>query len=144
MLVVCHKRFVYVTEYLAFARFARLIHCQIVRTENHILRRNSYRLTVGWLKQIVCGKHKETCFCLSFCRKGKMYSHLVAVEVGIESRTYKRMKLDCTSLDKNWFKCLNTKTVKRGGTVQHYRVILDNVLKSVPHLIVGTVNKLSC
>ena len=73
-----------------------------------------------------------------------MNGHLVTVEVSVERRAYERMELDSTAFNKDRLECLNTQTVKRGGTVQHNRVILDNVLKSIPYLIVGTVDKLSC
>ena len=73
-----------------------------------------------------------------------MYSHLVAVEVSVERRTYQWVELDSTTLNEDRLECLDTETVKRGGTVEHYRMILDNVLKCVPYLVVSALDKLSC
>ena len=71
-----------------------------------------------------------------------MNSHLVAVEVGVESGTYERMKLDCLTLNEYRLESLNTESVKRRSTVEHNRVILDNGFKCVPDLGVSSFNRL--
>ena len=73
-----------------------------------------------------------------------MNSHLVTVEVGVERCTYKRMKLDSLTFNEYGFKCLDTKAVKCGSTVEHYGVVFDYNLKSIPYTFFLTVNCLSC
>ena len=58
----------------------------------------------------------------------------IAVEVGVERAAGKRMKFDCATFDKDGFKRLNTKSVKRRSTVQKYGVILDDFFQNVPYL----------
>ena len=47
--VIRHERFVHVAEYLAFTGLSVLIERKIIRTENHILRRDRNRAAVGRL-----------------------------------------------------------------------------------------------
>ena len=54
------------------------------------------------------------------------------------------MKLNCSTLNKNRLKCLNTESVKCGSTVKHYRMSLDNNFESIPNLGISTFNHLSC
>ncbi len=63
-----------------------------------------------------------------------MHGHLVTVKVGIECGTYQRMKLDCFSFNQNRLKCLNTETMQCRRTVQHNRVLLDDIFQYIPDL----------
>ena len=47
-----------------------------------------------------------------------MHSHLVTVEVGVESGTDERVNFDSFALDKHRLKSLDTEAVKRRSTVQ--------------------------
>ena len=109
--------FVYIFKVLSGTLYIRSFLGQIVNTENHILRRNRYGCTVGRLKQVVRGQKQESALCLCFHAEGKVNSHLVSVEVCIECGTYKRMKLNCLTFDKNRLECLNTESVKCRSTV---------------------------
>ena len=71
-----------------------------------------------------------------------MNSHLVSIEVCVERGTYKRMKFDSFTLYKNGLKCLNTQSVKCRSTVQHNGMLMYNILKHIPYLVVKSVNKL--
>ena len=71
-----------------------------------------------------------------------MHSHLVTIEIGVERGTYQWMKLDCLTLYQCRLKCLNTKTVKCRGTVQHNRVLTDNLLQHIPYLRLKLLNHL--
>ncbi len=51
--LICKDSFVDILEEFAFSLIPRLIHRQIVNTENHILGRNGYRAAVGRLQQVV-------------------------------------------------------------------------------------------
>ena len=44
--LISHNRFGSVAEHLALALFACLVDCEVVRAENHILRRNGNGLSV--------------------------------------------------------------------------------------------------
>ena len=112
--------------------------CEVEASENHVLCRNGYRVTVLRFEQVVCRKHKETCFSLSFRRKRKVNSHLVTVEVGVVSCTYKRMKSYCTAFNKNRFKRLDTQSVKCRSTVKEHRMFFDNFFKYIPYCFVRT------
>jgi hypothetical protein len=57
-----------------------------------------------------------------------MHSHLVAVEVGVESGTYKRMKLDSLTFNKDGLESLDTESVKCRSTVQHNGMLMDDIL----------------
>ena len=134
LIFISHNCFVEIAEYHTFTRFAGLIHCKIVRTKDHILRRNCYCTTVNRLEQVVSRKHKESCFCLSFSRKRYVNRHLVTVEVRVKRRTYKGVKLDCTSLNEHGLERLNRKAVECRCTVEHYGVFLDYIFKGIPYL----------
>ena len=61
-----------------------------------------------------------------------MNRHLVAVEVRVERGADERMQLDCASLDKYRLESLNRQSVERRSAVQKDRMLLDDVLESVP------------
>ena len=63
-----------------------------------------------------------------------MDSHLVAVKVSVESRTHQRMQLDCLTLYQDRLKCLDTQSVQSRCTVQHDRMLFDNILQHIPYL----------
>ena len=71
-----------------------------------------------------------------------MNRHLVTVEVGVESGTDKRMKLDGFTFNKYRLESLNTESMKRGRTVKHNRMILDNGFECVPDLGISSFNGL--
>ena len=63
-----------------------------------------------------------------------MDSHLVAVEVSVEGRTHQRMQLDGLALYQDRLKGLDTQSVQGRGTVQHNRMLFDNILQHIPYL----------
>ena len=73
-----------------------------------------------------------------------MYSHLVTVEVRIERGTYKRMQLDCLTFYQNRFECLNTQSVQSRRTVQHNRMLFNNILQHIPYLCLQALYHLLC
>ena len=73
-----------------------------------------------------------------------MHSHLVSIEVGVERGTYQWMKLDCLTFYQDWLKCLNTKSVKRRGTVQHNWMLFDYILQYIPYFWLQRLNLLLC
>ena len=143
-LIICHNSFLNIAESLTLARLTRLLKSQVIGTEDHILCRNGNRTSVRRLEEVVSGKHEESCFSLCLSRKRNVNSHLVTVEVSVESCTNERMKLNGTTLNKYRLKCLNTESVKCRCTVEHYRMILDNDFKCIPNLRMYLFNHLSC
>ena len=141
--IVSHEGFVDIPENLAFALFAILFHGQVIRTQNHILCRNSNRTTVRRLQQVVRSQHQESCFCLCFCGQRQMDCHLVAVEVCVKCRAYQRVQLQSTTFYQYRFKCLNTQTVQRRSTVQQNRMSLDDIFQCIPNFRRSPVYHLS-
>src|SRR5262245_66147497 len=80
---------------------------QVVATENDVLRRNRDRLTACRREQVVRREHEYARLDLCLGRKRDVYRHLVAVEVGVECRTDKRMDLDRFTLDEHRLKRLD-------------------------------------
>ena len=64
-----------------------------------------------------------------------MNGHLVAVKVGVECRTDKRMKLNRLAFHEDRLKCLNSETVKCRCAVQHDRMLGNDILKYIPHAV---------
>ena len=62
-----------------------------------------------------------------------MHGHLVTIEVCVERGTNKRMKLDRLTFYKNRLECLDTQTMQCRCTVQHNRMLLNDVLKDIPY-----------
>ena len=128
--------FIYALEDLALTLCTWALLGQVVNTKNHILRRNRYRTTIRRLQQVVGRK--------GLYRQRQMYSHLVTVEVRIERGTYKRMQLDCLTFYQNRFECLNTQSVQSRRTVQHNRMLFNNILQHIPYLCLQALYHLLC
>ncbi|CCZ94521.1 unknown [Corallococcus sp. CAG:1435] len=90
---------------------------EVVAAQNHVLRGANNGFAVGKFKNVVGGKHQESCFRLRFYRKGNVHCHLVAVEVGVECRTCQRVQFDGSAFNQYRFESLNGKTVQCRRTV---------------------------
>ena len=55
-----------------------------------------------------------------------MNGHLVSVKVGVERRTYQRVKLNRTTFDQYWLEGLDTQAVKRWCTVEQDGPVTDD------------------
>ena len=78
-----------------------------------------------------------------------MDSHLVAVEVGVESRTNERVHADGLAFCQERFERLDTEAVKRRGTVQEDRMLFDDFVEDVPNFgflefdhLLGTLDRI--
>src|SRR5574344_1079944 len=69
-----------------------------------------------------------------------MDGHLVTIEVGVECRTSKRVKLDCLSLYHLRLESLDTKPVKCRSSVQEYRMTFHHILKDIPDYRILPIN----
>ena len=62
-----------------------------------------------------------------------MDSHLVTIEVSVESGTNKRMKLNRLTFYKDRLERLDTQTMQCRCTVQHNRMLFDNIFENIPY-----------
>ena len=113
---------------------------QVVSTQNHILGRNDNRAAVLRCQDMVGCQHQHTGLSLGLRRQRQMDSHLVTIKVSVVSRASQRMQLQGTALGKNRLKSLNTQAMQRRGTVQKYRMLLDNILQYIPYFLLRTLN----
>ena len=67
-----------------------------------------------------------------------MDSHLVTIEIGVESCTSQRMQLDCLTFYQYRFEGLDTKTMQCRCTVQHNRMFFDNIFQYIPNFCLKT------
>ena len=133
MILIGDHRLIYIFKRHSLALDARSFLCQIIYSKDHILGRNCHSAAIGGLQQVIWRQQKETALRLGFYGQGKMHSHLVTVEVGIESRTYQRMQLNGLALHQCRLKGLNAKTVQGGGAVQHNRMLTDDFFQNIPY-----------
>ena len=89
----------------------------IVQTQHHILRRNGDRGTIGGVKDVVGGEHQYLCLQDGSIAHGHVHSHLVTIEVGVETGTHQRVQTNGLTFDKFRLEGLDTKTVQRRSTV---------------------------
>ena len=77
-------------------------------------------------------KHQNLSFENSLVAQREVNSHLVTIEVGVESRTCQWVELDGLTLNKFRLEGLNTETVKRRGTVEKHGMTFHYILKDIP------------
>ena len=70
-----------------------------------------------------------------------MDRHLVAVEVSVERCTNQRVKLDRLAFHQDGLKRLNAQSVQCRSTVQHYRMLFDDIFQNIPDLRVYALNQ---
>ena len=71
-----------------------------------------------------------------------MDSHLVTIEVGVESRTGERVELDGLSFNHPRLEGLDTESVEGRCTVEEHWMTLHHVLEYVPNYRILAVNDL--
>ena len=108
----------------------------VVTTHHRILRRTHNRTSVGRRENVVRRQHQRVSFDLCFDRKRQVNGHLIAVEVSVESFTDQRVQVNRVTFDKDRLKRLNTHPVQRRCTVEHYRVVANDLLENIPNLFV--------
>ena len=142
IILVCKNGFVHRREAHSFTGLAISLLCNIVHAQNHILGRNRHRASVRRLQEVVRGQQKEAALCLGLYGQRQMDCHLITVEVRVEGRADQRMKLDCLTLYQDRLESLNSQSVKCRCTVQHHRMLFDDILKDVPYLRIHTLYQL--
>ena len=107
---------------------------QVVQTDDHVLRGQGHRATVGRLEDVVRREHEHAGLGLSLDRQRQVHGHLVTVEVGVERRADERVQLDRLALDELRLEGLDAETVKRGRAVEQHGTLADDLLEHVPDL----------
>ena len=72
------------------------------------------------LRILLGREHEHARFDLRFYRQRNVYSHLVAVEVGVERAASERMEFNGSAVNKHRLERLNTQPVQRRRAVQKY------------------------
>ena len=93
MLVVGNIHLLWRVEYRALAcdRFlwSALAHLgDVVKPQDHVLRRYGNRCPIGRVQDIIGSQHEHLCLKDRLRPKGQVYGHLVTVKVGVERSTY--------------------------------------------------------
>ena len=130
-------------KHLALARHIDPLPGHVVETENDILGRNDYRFAVGWRQNVVGRHHQYPGLDLGFYRERYVHRHLIAVEVGVKSRTDQRMQLDRFAFDEYRFKRLHAKTMQGRGAVEDNRIFSNHLVQYVPDLLDTFLHHLS-
>ena len=131
-LVVGDDGFFRTVEGQSFTLGSRTYLGDIVETEHHILRGHGDRRAVGGIKDVVALEHEDLRLEDSLVGQREVYSHLVAVEVGVERRTCQRVELYGLALDELGLERLDTQTVKRRSTVEEHGMALHHILEDIP------------
>ena len=133
--VVRERDLVEAREDAAFALAPFLAAGEVVEAEDEVLRRHREGLAVRGRQDVVRGQHQDLRLDLRLRRERDVDGHLVAVEVRVERRADERVDLDRLALDEDRLERLDAEAVERRRAVQENRVLLDDFLESVPHLV---------
>ena len=90
---------------------------------------------------IMRSKHKKQCLKLSFMTDRQVNSHLIAVEIGIESCCYQWMQLNCFPFNQARLECLDTKSVQSRSTIEHHWMTINHLLQNIPNFIGFSFNQ---
>src|SRR5690554_808385 len=107
---------------------------QVVQADDHVLRGQGHRSTVGRLEDVVRCKHQNASLGLGLDGQRQVDCHLVTIEVGVERGTHQRVKLNRLTLDELRLKGLDAQAVKGRCAVQQHRTLADDLFQHVPHL----------
>ena len=108
---------------------------EVVAAHDDVLRRADDRVAVGRAEDVVGGHHQRHRLDLRLDRERQVHGHLVAVEVGVEALADQRVDADRVALDEHRLERLDAHAVQRRGPVQQDRVVVDDLLEDVPHLL---------
>jgi len=116
--------------------------CQVIASQNNIQVRYSYRLAMGWFKDIPRSHHKESRLDLGFGRQRDMNCHLIAVKIRVERLANQRMNPDGFAFHQNRLKRLNTESMQCGRAVKNYRMFGNYLIKHLPHFVGSSLRHL--
>ena len=104
-------------EALVAALAVLLLHGQVVAAHHHIQRGRNQRVAGGRGEHVARAEHGLLGFQHRHGGEGYVHGHLVAVEVGVESRTDQRVNLNGVSVDQHGHEGLDPETVQGGCAV---------------------------
>ena len=113
---------------------------QVVQARDHVQSRHGERTAGRRRQDVVRGEHEDAGLGLGLRGQREVDGHLVTVEVGVEGLTHQRVQLDRLTLDELRLERLDAETVQRGRTVEHHRVLGDDLFEHVPHLVALTLD----
>ena len=114
----------------------------VIESEHHVLRGHGDGGAVGRVEDVMRSEHEHLRFEHGLVAQRQMDSHLVTVEVGVESGTGQGVELNGFPLDHLRLEGLDTKAVKRRSTVEEHGMTLHDVFKDVPHDGLLTIDNL--
>src|SRR5438034_8510023 len=86
------------------------------------------------MQNIVGRHHQHARLELRLERKRHMHSHLVAVEIGVESRADQRVELNRFALDQHRLERLDAEAMERRRSVEHYGMLANDLVEDIPDL----------
>ena len=113
---------------------------QVIVPHHHVLRRSDHGRAVRRREDVVRRHHQDMGFRLRLDAQRKVNRHLVTVEVRVEPLTGQGVQHDGVALDQNGLERLDAHPVQRRRTVQQNRVLMDDLLKDIPDLIVPSLD----
>ncbi|OIQ83694.1 hypothetical protein GALL_344920 [mine drainage metagenome] len=122
-----------VGKHHAFAFAVDALTGGVVQAQHHVLGGDDGGLAVGGEQHVVGSQHQRAGLHLRFQRQRHVHGHLVAVEVGVEGGANEGMQLDGLALDQHRLEGLDAQAVERGGSVEHHRMLADDLFQDVPH-----------
>ena len=116
-----------------------LHHRHVVAAQDHVLRRRHDGLTGARGKHVVGAHHDLVRFLHRPARQRNVDGHLVAVEVGVESRAHERVNLYGAPVDQARLEGLDAEPVQGRCAVEQHRSLLHHILEDVPDLRPGAL-----
>ena len=129
---VCAMDFVHIDKDLAGAFCRRGLAGHVIQPQHHVLGGHDDGLAVGGRQYVIGRHHQGAQFQLRLDGKRHMHCHLVTVKIRIERGTHQGVQLDCLALDQYRLECLDTEAVQGGRTVQHDRMLTDDLFEDIP------------
>ncbi len=85
-------------------------HGQVVRAQNHVLRRHGDGFAVRRARMLLASQHEDTGLGLRLHGQRDVNGHLVAVEVGVERGAAQRVQLERAALDEHGLEGLDAQS----------------------------------
>ena len=108
---------------------------QVEYSEHDVLRRNDDRFPARRRHEVARRKHEQTRLRLRFDGERNVNRHLVSIEIRIERRTDHRVQAYRFPFHEDGLESLNPEPVQCRRTVQHDRVVPDDLFQNPPDLV---------
>ena len=142
--IVGHRHFVETAE-LGPRAASILLDCgEVVAAEDDLVSGCHQRLARTRREHVVDAQHGVARLMDCLSRQRDVYSHLVAVEVGVECCAHQRVDLDCAALDQHRQECLDAEPMQGRRAVEQHGTALDDFLQDVPDLGLSALDHPLC